>query len=161
VLFRGSSEGVIRQHFIENDMLEAVIGLAPNLFYGTTIPACLLVFRANKSKDRKKHVLFVDGSKRFTKGKNQNELSTSDVKDLYDAYLTADAVEKKDIAARLVPHEEIAGNKYDLNIGRYLKTAAAEVVDVTTALASLKETQTKLEEAERAMLERLKAAGYA
>jgi type I restriction enzyme M protein len=161
VLFRGSSEGAIRQHLIENDMLEAVIGLAPNLFYGTTIPACLLIFRANKSKDRKRHVLFVDGSKRFTKGKNQNELSPTDVRDLFDAYLTADAEEKRDIAARLVPHDEIAGNKYDLNIGRYLKTAAAEVVDVTTALTSLNEAQTKMAEAEKAMLERLKAAGYA
>jgi type I restriction enzyme M protein len=161
VLFRGSSEGAIRQHLIENDMLEAVIGLAPNLFYGTTIPACLLVFRANKDKDRKKHVLFVDGSKRFTKGKNQNELSSSDVQDLYDTYVAAEADEKENIAARLVPHGEIAANKYDLNIGRYLKTAAAEVVDVATALASLDEARVNLSKAETAMLERLKAAGYA
>jgi type I restriction enzyme M protein len=161
VLFRGSSEGAIRQHLIENDMLEAVIGLAPNLFYGTTIPACLLVFRANKDKDRKKHVLFIDGSKRFTKGKNQNELSETDVQDLYDTYVTAGAEEKGDIAARLVPHDEIAGNKYDLNIGRYLKTAAAEVVDVATALSSLDEARINLSKAEKAMVERLKAAGYA
>jgi type I restriction enzyme M protein len=105
--------------------------------------------------------LFVDGSKRFTKGKNQNELSTSDVQDLYDAYLTAEADEKEDIAARLVPHDEIAGNKYDLNIGRYLKTAAAEVVDVATALSSLDEARINLSKAETAMLERLRAAGYA
>jgi type I restriction enzyme M protein len=161
VLFRGSSEGAIRQHLIENDTLEAVIGLAPNLFYGTTIPACLLVFRANKNKDRKKHVLFVDGSKRFTKGKNQNELSSSDVKDLYDTYLAAKADGKENIAARLVPLDEIAANKYDLNIGRYLKTAAAEIVDVVTALASLDEARINLSKAETAMLERLKAAGYA
>jgi type I restriction enzyme M protein len=161
VLFRGSSEGAIRQFLIENDMLEAVIGLAPNLFYGTTIPACLLIFRAKKTKARQKHVLFIDGSKRFTKGKNQNELSTADVKDLYDSYLSDGDDEKTDIAARLVPHEEIAANKWDLNIGRYLKTAAAEVVDVATALASLDEARANLANAEKAMLERLKAAGYA
>jgi type I restriction enzyme M protein len=161
VLFRGSSEGAIRQHLIENDMLEAVIGLAPNLFYGTTITACLLFFRATKDKARKKHVLFVDGSKRFTKGKNQNELSISDVEDLYSVYESNGKTEKTDIAARLVPHDEIAGNKYDLNIGRYLKTAAAEVVDVAEALASLDEARTSLATAEQAMLERLKAAGYA
>jgi type I restriction enzyme M protein len=161
VLFRGSSEGTIRQFFIENDMLEAVIGLAPNLFYGTSIPACLLIFRANKTKARQKHVLFIDGSKRFTKGKNQNDLSTADVKDLYESYLSDGEEEKTDIAARLVPHEEIAANKWDLNIGRYLKTAAAEVVDVATALASLNEARENLAVAERAMLERLKAAGYA
>ena len=161
VLFRGSSEGAIRQFLIENDMLEAVIGLAPNLFYGTTIPACLLIFRATKSKDRKKHVLFVDGSKRFTKGKNQNELSESDVEDLFAAYKSNGTIEKTDIAARLVPHDEIAGNKWDLNIGRYLKTAAAEVVDVATALQELKDARQALAIAEQAMLERLKAAGYA
>lgn len=161
VLFRGSSEGAIRQFLIENDMLEAVIGLAPNLFYGTTIPACLLIFRAKKTKARQKHVLFIDGSKRFTKGKNQNELSTVDVKDLYDSYLSDGDDEKTDIAARLVPHEEIAANKWDLNIGRYLKTAAADVVDVATALASLDEARASLATAEKAMLERLKAAGYA
>jgi type I restriction enzyme M protein len=161
VLFRGSSEGAIRQFLIENDMLEAVIGLAPNLFYGTTIPACLLIFRAKKTKARQKHVLFIDGSKRFTKGKNQNELSTGDVKDLYESYLSDGEDEKTDIAARLVPHEEIAANKWDLNIGRYLKTAAAEVVDVATALASWKEARENLAIAEKAMLERLKAAGYA
>jgi type I restriction enzyme M protein len=160
VLFRGSSEGAIRQHLIDNDMLEAVIGLAPNLFYGTTIPACLLIFRANKAKERKKHVLFIDGSKRFTKGKNQNELSTTDVQDLFDTYAKADSDGKADIAARLVPHDEIAGNKFDLNIGRYLKTAAAEVVDVATALAALDEARTNLAAAEKAMRERLKAAGY-
>ena len=160
VLFRGSSEGAIRQHLIETDMLEAVIGLAPNLFYGTTIPACLLILRANKPKERAQHVLFIDGSKRFTKGKNQNELSTTDVQDLFDTYAKADSDGKADIAARLVPHEEIAGNKFDLNIGRYLKTAAAEVVDVATALAVLDEARVNLAAAEKAMRERLKAAGY-
>jgi type I restriction enzyme M protein len=161
VLFRGSSEGTIRQHLIENDMLEAVIGLATNLFYGTTIPACLLIFRTHKNKDRRNHVLFIDGSKRFTKGKNQNELSSSDVQDLYDTYLTAVVDEQEDIAARLVSHEEIAANKYDLNIGRYLKTVAAEVIDVATALAALDEAQINLSKAETAMLEKLRAAGYA
>ncbi len=161
VLFRGSSEALIRQHLIESNLLEAVVSLAPNLFYGAGIPACLLVFRASKSESRMGHVLIIDGSRRFTKGKNQNQLSLQDVEDLYDAYLTADGEGKEDIAARLVPHDEIAGNKYDLNIGRYLKTAAAEVIDVATALASLDEARINLSKAETAMLERLKAAGYA
>jgi type I restriction enzyme M protein len=105
-------------------------------------------------------VLFIGGSKRFTKGKNQNELSSTDVQDLFDTYAKADSGGKADIDARLVPHEEIAGNKFDLNIGRYLKTAAAEVVDVATALAALDEARTSLAAAEKAMRERLKAAGY-
>jgi type I restriction enzyme M protein len=120
-----------------------------------------LFFRATKDKARRKYVLFVDGSKRFTKGKNQNELSVSDVEDLYSVYESNGITEKSDIAARLVSHDEIAGNKYDLNIGRYLKTVAAEVVDVAMALASLDEARTNLNSAEKVMLERLKVAGYA
>jgi type I restriction enzyme M protein len=161
VLFRGGAEGKIRQHLLESDLLDAIIGLGPNLFYGTTIPACLLIFRATKDKTRKKHVLFVDGSKRFTKGKNQNELSEADVDDLFAVYESVGAESKTDIAARLVPLDEIKENAYDLNIGRYLKTEAAEVVDVAEALAALNDARAKLADAEKAMIERLKAAGYA
>jgi type I restriction enzyme M protein len=161
VLFRAGSESTIRQHLIENDMLDGIISLGPNLFYGAGIPACLLFFRATKDDERKGHVLLIDGSKRFTKGKNRNVLSESDVEDLFAVYKSNGAIEKTDIAARLIPHDEIAGNKWDLNIGRYLKTAAAEVVDVTMALAALDEARTNLATAEQAMLERLKAAGYA
>ena len=161
VLFRGGAEGKIRQHLLESDLLDAIIGLGPNLFYGTTIPACLLIFRVTKDKTRKKHVLFVDGAKRFTKGKNQNELSARDVDDLFAVYASAGNGAKTDIAARLVPLEEIKDNGYDLNIGRYLKTEAAEAVDVGEALAALNDARAKLAEAEKAMIERLKAAGYA
>jgi type I restriction enzyme M protein len=161
VLFRSGAEGAIRQHLIESDQLDAVIGLAPNLFYGTTIPASLLIFRASKDKKRNKHVLFIDGSKRFTKGKAQNVLSEDDVADLYATYVDAGKEERTDIAARLVPHSEIQENGFDLNIGRYLKTAAAEVVDVAEALAKLTDARGKATEAEVAMLKRLKAAGYA
>jgi type I restriction enzyme M protein len=120
-----------------------------------------LFFRATKDKARKKHVLFVDSSKRFSKGKNQNELSTSDVEDLFSVYESNGITEKPNIAARLISHDEIAGNKYDLNMGRYLKTAAAEVVDVAIALSSLDVARTNLAEVEKAMYERLKVAGYA
>jgi type I restriction enzyme M protein len=160
VLFRGGAEGRIRQHLLENDLLDSIIGLGPNLFYGTTIPACLLIFRANKTTERKNHVLFIDGAKRFTKGKNQNELADSDVNDLFDVYTTNGANHKELIAARHVPTEEIETNNWDLNIGRYLKTEAAEVIDVTTALQDLNQAMQTLSTAEHAMLERLKAAGY-
>ena len=161
VLFRGGAEGTIRKHLIESDLLEGVIGLAPNLFYGTTIPACLLFFRAQKDAEREGHVLFVDGSKRFTKGKAQNSLNTTDVDDLFAMWEAAGSAEKNDISARLVPHDEIEGNGFDLNIGRYLKGAAADVVDVAEALSALDQARSSLAVAEAAMIERLKAAGYA
>jgi type I restriction enzyme M protein len=161
VLFRGGSEAAIRRHLIEDDLLEAAIGLAPNLFYGTTIPACLLIFRQSKEETWKNHVLFIDGSKRFTKGKNQNELSLQDVQDLYEVYAGAGSEDKPDISARLVSVEEIKENGWDLNIGRYLKGEAAETVDVETALLALEEARRELAKAESVMLEKLRGAGYA
>ena len=80
VLFRGGAEARIRQCLIEKDLLDAVIGLPPNLFYSTSIPACLLIFRDQKPAERKDHVLFVDGSARFAKGKNQNQMTDDDIK---------------------------------------------------------------------------------
>jgi len=157
-LFRGGAEGKIRQHLIETDQLEAVISLAPNLFYGAGIPACLLILRATKAKDRAGQLLFVDGSKRFTPGRAQNSLDNSDVDDLYAAYQGNEELE--DIGVRLVPHGEIKDNDWDLNIGRYLRAEAAEIIDTTEALAQLTEARETLAEAEAAMLERLKATGY-
>jgi type I restriction enzyme M protein len=161
VLFRGGQEAKIRQYLIESDLLETVIGLAPNLFYGTTIPASLLIFRADKFPQNKKHVLFIDASKRFTRASNQNLLQNQDVADIHSAYLTDGEEEYDDIASRLVAHKEIEENNWDLNIGRYLKTEAADVIDVASALEELQQAQQTLASAEQAMLERLKAAGYA
>ena len=160
VLFRGGAEGAIRKHLIESDLLETVIGLAPNLFYGTTIPASLLIFRATKDKERSNHILFIDSSKRFGKGKAQNYLSDEDVEDIYTAYRTRGETEKENISARLVPHEEIRENNWDLNIGRYIKADAVEVVDVQEALAAFGFACEQLAEAEKTLLAKLKAAGY-
>jgi type I restriction enzyme M protein len=161
VLFRGGQEAKIRQYLIESDQLETVIGLASNLFYGTTIPASLLIFRAEKYPKNRKHVLFIDASKRFTKGKNQNILQNQDVADIHSVYLADGDEERDNISSRLVSHDEIEENKWDLNIGRYLKTEATEAVDVATAIQELQAARQKVVIAEQAMLERLKAAGYA
>ena len=87
VLFRGGAEKSIRQCLIEQDLLEAVIGLPPNLFYSTAIPACLLIFRAAKPAQRHGTVLFVDGSRRFSKGpRSQNQMSDTDIEKILAAY---------------------------------------------------------------------------
>jgi type I restriction enzyme M protein len=161
VLFRGGAEGAIRKHLIESDLLESIIGLAPNLFYGTTIPASLLFFRATKEKKRSKHILFIDASKRFGKGKAQNFLKDEDVEDIFAVYNSLGDAPKTNISARLVSHEEIEGTNWDLNIGRYLKADAADIVDVKDALASFDQARSELATAEKLLLERLKAAGYA
>jgi type I restriction enzyme M protein len=161
VLFRAGSEAAIRQYLIESNLLEAVVSLAPNLFYGTSIPASLMFFRASKDKKHKKRILFIDASKRFGKGKAQNFLTDEDVEDIFAVYQSLGVSEKTNISARLVSHDEIEENNWDLNIGRYLKADAAEVVDVQDALASFDQARTDLAAAEKALLAKLKAAGYA
>ena len=145
---------------IEKDLLEAVVGLPPNLFYSTSIPACLLIFRDQKNTDRKDHVLFIDGSARFGKGKNQNVMSERDVKALVDAYRTgADPDGEGGAEVRLVPFEEIEQNGFDLNIGRYIKITAEETADLGTALVAYADARQRRIDAETVMFERLAAAG--
>lgn len=162
VLFRGGGEAAIRQCLIENDQLEAVIGLPGKLFYSTSIPACLLIFRASKPTERRGRVLFVDGSACFTKGRNQNHMSDNHVESVIAAHRTGEDPDGEGgVQVRLVEHAEIKDNGWDLNIGRYLRTAGEEVIDVKTALANLAEAQQALRTAEERLAERLEAAGYA
>jgi type I restriction enzyme M protein len=120
-----------------------------------------MFFRASKDKKRKRHILFIDAAKRFGKGKAQNFLTHEDVEDIFAVYQSMGEIEKTDIAARLVSHNEIEENNWDLNIGRYLKGDVAEVVDVQDALALFDKARTDLAAAEKGLLEKLKAAGYA
>jgi type I restriction enzyme M protein len=162
VLFRGGQEKAIRECLLRSDRLDAVVGLAPNLFYSTTIPACLLIFRARRAEERRRHVLFVDGSKRFAKGRNQNALRAEDVDALVGAYRTGDDTDGDGgVEVRLVPLAEVEANAWDLNIGRYIKGAAAEPVDVETALADLADARAALRVAAERLDERLVEAGYA
>ncbi len=162
VLFRGGAERIIRECLLRSDRLDAVVGMAPNLFYSTGIPACLLIFRATKAPDRDGHVLFIDGSQHFVKGRNQNSMRAEDVDALVEAYRTgADAGGNSGVEVRLVPLTEVEANGWDLNIGRYIKGATAAVVDVNTALAELAEAQQALHNAEERLAERLTEAGYA
>jgi type I restriction enzyme M protein len=159
VLFRVGTEKTIRQCLVEQDRLDAVIGLPPNLFYSTVIPACLLIFKASKPTKRRGRLLFIDGSACFTKGRNQNQMGEGDVAALVKAYQEGKSVDG--IQCRLVAHEEIKANDWDLNLGRYLKTTSVDAVTVDTALVELDEAQVALHEAEARLKERLKAAGYA
>ncbi|KAA1376584.1 SAM-dependent DNA methyltransferase [Aeromicrobium fastidiosum] len=160
VLFRGGAEAKIRECLVERDMLEAVIGLPPNLFYSTSIPACILVFRDQKPGERKDHVLFVDGSARFVTGKNQNLMSPDDVDTLIEAYRTGEDPDGDGGAnVRLVPVDEIAANQFDLNMGRYIQVAAEETADLGATLVAYADARQNRIEAESTMFERLAAAG--
>lgn len=160
VLFRGGSEAKIRQCLIEKDLLDAVIGLPPNLFYSTSIPACILVFRDEKEADRKDHVLFVDGSARFAKSKNQNRMTDDDIDVLIEAYRSGEDPDGDGGASvRLVPFDEIKSNGFDLNVGRYIKVAAEQMADFGTALIAYADSRAHRMQTEAVMFDRLAAAG--
>lgn len=116
VLFRGASEGQIRQRLIEENLLDAVIGLPQNLFYGTGIPAAILLFRRNKPDDS---VVFIDASRDFEPGTNQNKLRLVDIKRIVDTYRERATVERYCYVATC---EEITTNDFNLNISRYVDT---------------------------------------
>ncbi|WP_036380805.1 type I restriction-modification system subunit M [Muricauda sp. MAR_2010_75] len=116
VLFRGSAEGKIRQKLIEENLLEAVIGLPQNLFYGTGIPAAILVFNKAKKDNR---VLFIDASKDYQDGKKQNTLREQDIAKIVDTYKNFKVIDKY---SEIVEPKDIADNDYNLNIPRYVDT---------------------------------------
>jgi len=161
VLFRGASEGIIRKRVIEENLLDAVIGLPENLFYGTSIPACILVFKKNrKSTD----VLFIDASKkdgdgnlRYIKATNQNELGEKHIQDIVAAYQNRQDIER---FAHVAPLKEIKKNEYNLNIPRYVDTFEEEpLVNIEQVNANIAELKAKIAEAEQQMSQYLNDLG--
>ena len=159
VLFRGSSEGKIRQQLIDENLLEAVVGLPANLFFGTGIPAAILIF--NKAKQHK-DILFIDASNEYESGKNQNKLSESNVDKIVSEFkkfknLPALTSENGEVLSDKFSYratvKDIKDNEYNLNIPRYIdtfeeeeevdiKTVHAEIVDLKQQLAA---TEVKME----------------
>lgn len=135
-LFRMGAEGKIRQKILGMDILDAVIGLGPNLFYGTGLAACILVFRQSKPVKHRKKVLIVDASKEFKKGRAQNDLLPEQVDHIYQWYNDHADVEG---VARLVSLSEIKENDWNLNIPRYIEPVIEEeTITVAEAIANLK-----------------------
>lgn len=137
VLFRGAAEGVIRKYLIEEkNYLDAVIGLPANIFYGTSIPTVILVFRKCRTDDE--DILFIDASKEFEKVKNQNKLREEDINKILDTYKNRKEIEKYSHKATL---EEIKENDFNLNIPRYVDTFEEEepviLEDVVKELAKI------------------------
>lgn len=120
VLFRGSSEKEIRKGILEGDLLEAVIGLPSALFYGTGIPAALLIINKKKPVERKGKVLFINSELEYQEGKNQNKLRGTDIQHIIDVY---DAYEDERRYSKVVDMDEIRENDYNLNIRRYADTS--------------------------------------
>lgn len=139
VLFRGGTERNIREALIKENLLEAVIGLPSNLFFGTSIPAAIMIFNKGKKHN---NVLFIDASKAFESGKKQNKLREQHIQDVITAFDKFEDIEKYAHSATI---EEIAGNDYNLNIPRYVDTfEAEETVDLKKVQQEIEELETKL-----------------
>jgi type I restriction enzyme M protein len=154
VLFRGAAEGKIRTKLLKENRIVAVIGVASNLFYGTGIPACILVLRKARPKTHKNHVLIVNAEEIYTKGRAQNILSETQADNIYDIYqqMRTKGPKADDIegVARWVPHSEIEDNDFNLNIARYVqKPLEEETITVEEALKDFQQKLAALEVAEQ------------
>jgi len=146
VLFRGGAEGKIRQALIEENLLDAVIGLPANLFTTTGIPVAILVFDRSReeggAKEKRKDVLFIDASKEFTPGKTVNILDEDHIKTVIDTYRERKETEKY---AHLASPDEIAENDYNLNIPRYVDTfEPEEEIDVAALQEEINDLESEL-----------------
>lgn len=156
VLFRGASEGTIREYLIkEKNYLDAVIGLPANIFYGTSIPTCILVFK--KCRENEDNILFIDASKDFEAGKNQNRLRDEDVDKIIETYKNREEIEKYSHVATL---QEVEENEYNLNIPRYVDTfEEEEEIDIKQVQQELKEIDKQIEEVDKELNVYLKELG--
>jgi len=155
VLFRASSEGKIRKQLIDENLLDTVIGLPEKLFFGTGIPAAILIFKKQKGDDK---VLFIDASREFKSGKNQNLLTTDNIQKVVDTYRARETTDKYSYLATL---EEIAENDYNLNIPRYVDTfEEEEEIDLMAVRAERLALQNELADLESQMAGYLQELGY-
>lgn len=158
VLFRGAAEGRIRQKLIEDNLLDAVIGLPGNLFPTTSIPVAILIFDRSREKgganEKRKDVLFIDASGDYQPGKNQNTLLDAHTKKILDAYDARQSVEKY---AHLAEVAEIAENDFNLNIPRYVDTFEEEAeIDIEAVQKEIEQLEGELTEVRGKMAELLK-----
>lgn len=146
VLFRGAAELHIRKYLIEQkNYLDAVIGLPANIFYGTSIPTCILVFK--KCKEDPDHILFIDASKEFEKVKNQNMLREEHIDKIVDTYRNRTTIEKYSHLATL---KEVEENDYNLNIPRYVDTfEEEEEIDIHAVMKEIKSLEAKRAELDK------------
>lgn len=151
VLFRGAAEGKIREKLLRSGNIYAVIGLPANLFYNTSIPTCIIVLKKHRDG---RDVLFIDASKKFNKGKKQNEMTDEHINEVMDLYTKRDTVEKESFLAQF---EDIEKNDFNLNIPRYVDNfEKEEEIDLNALLSDMKKTDDELEKAQGEFLSLLK-----
>ena len=152
VLFRGSAEGVIRKTLLEKGAIYAVIGLPPNIFYGTSIPTVVVILKKNRERNGR-DVLFIDASKDFEKQKNQNNLRPVDIEKIVETYKVRKNIPKY---SHLADFKEIVGNDYNLNIPRYVDTFEEEKqIDIALLSREMCDLNAQIEQSEAEFLKML------
>ena len=157
VLFRGSSEYTIRKYLIDTlNVVDAIIGLAPNLFHGTSIPVTCIICK-RKRNGNSGNILFIDASKEFVPGKNQNSMSEDNIQRIVDAYV---ARKDENKFAHVTTLDEIRQNDFNLNIPRYVDTfEEEEQIDISAKTAQLKELDAKIAENDKIVSDFFKELG--
>lgn len=154
ILFRGNAEGTIRKILVNKNLIDTVIGLPANLFYGTSIPTVIVVLKRNKNN---KDILFIDASQQFKKSKNKNLLTEADINRIVDAYKQRTDIEKYSHVASL---DEIKENDYNLNIPRFVDTTEAEPeINLQEVLARIHQDKKEIAELEKFINEQLTLLG--
>lgn len=157
-LFRKGAEGSIRQKLLETDLVEAVIGLAPNLFYGTGLAACILVLRKKKPATRRRTVMIADASRLFRRGRAQNYLEPAHGREIQDWFEKFEDVQD---AVRIVGIEEIKAEDWTLNISRYvLPPLQEDIPPLPEAIAAFKVALNRCREAEQRLAEVMAEGGW-
>ena len=151
VLFRGSSEGTIRETLLKNGSIYAVIGLPSNMFYNTSIPTCIIVLKKHREG---RDVLFIDASQQFVKEKKQNVMNEEHIEHVLELYKNRETVDKE---AYLASYEDIESNDFNLNIPRYVDTTEEEPeIDLKALTKDIKDTDQAIKETNESLLEMLK-----
>lgn len=154
VLFREGAEGKIRKQLIEENLLEGVIGLPQNLFYGTGIPAAILIFNKGKTT---KDIIFIDASGEYESGKNQNKLRKVDLDKIFNTFVDKETIEKY---SYLATPEELKENDYNLNIPRYVDTfEEEEEIDIQATQAEIHELEKELADVQKEIVGYLEELG--
>jgi type I restriction enzyme M protein len=158
VLFRGGQEGRIREAVIRENLLDGVIGLPANLFYGTGIPAALMIFDKSRKPNGKGKVLFIDAGREFVQNTNQNKLRTQDIDKIVDTFQQRKTIDKY---SYLSSYAEIEENEFNLNIPRYVDTFEPEEdIDIAAVQQEIEQIEAELSETRKEMNKYLEELGF-
>ncbi|HIQ28423.1 MAG TPA: type I restriction-modification system subunit M [Sulfurovum sp.] len=158
ILFRGGTEGKIRKGILNDDIIEAIVGLPEKLFYNTGIPASIIIINKSKPSNFKNKVVFIDASSEYKNGKNQNTLTPENISKVIDAY---DGLETIDKFMRVVDMSEIEENDFNLNISRYIDTSEDEIIiDIQATREDISALESKEKEIDSKLNGYLKSLGF-